>query len=547
VVRVGEASEPAVREQVAKTLFNKGVALGRLGRFEEAVAVYDEVVARFGEASEPAVREQVANALINKGAALGRLGRFEEKLAVYDDVVARFGQAREPAVREQVASALFNKGLALTQAERLAEEVAVYDELVARFGQAREPAVREQVAQALFYKGVRLAELGRVQEAVAVYDEVVARFGEATEPALRDVVRKARASGNEAEAERARLPLPADTAATMLRLPFAVEDLAYEAGRVWLVPSERPGLFYIRATSEAADLRFLPLAAKVKFVAAGWGAIWATCEDHVVRRIDPATVEVAGEAKGPELDYFGMAAGAGAVWISCSKDSIARIDPAALEHRLIDTGPGWRDYRFALELQGLDAGPKDVWVAAIHNDSIVRVDATKLSFKVLRVTEPAGTGRGMEVSPSVPLTDASPLERLDEALHDRSAWRTELPIGPVDVAATADAVWVSGIWNDLLYKPARTPGVVVQLDQAGRLLSESTVGRRPLSLVASPNSVWVANYDDGTVMRIDRGSPEPRPSWIDVGPGPKALAIGGGAIWVATEVGVGRIAEADVG
>jgi hypothetical protein len=56
-------------------------------------------------ATEPALREQVAGALVNKGVTLGTLERFEEALAVYDDVVARFGDATEPILRQAVAIA----------------------------------------------------------------------------------------------------------------------------------------------------------------------------------------------------------------------------------------------------------------------------------------------------------------------------------------------------------------------------------------------------------------------------------------------------------
>jgi hypothetical protein len=41
-------------------LRNKGVALSTLGRSEEAIAVYDDLLARFGNATEPALREHVA-------------------------------------------------------------------------------------------------------------------------------------------------------------------------------------------------------------------------------------------------------------------------------------------------------------------------------------------------------------------------------------------------------------------------------------------------------------------------------------------------------
>jgi tetratricopeptide (TPR) repeat protein len=98
-------TEPELREWVAKALINKGLALGKLERTEESVAVYDEVVRRFGSATELSLRNQVARALANKGSALGKLERQEESNAVYDEVVQRFGASTEPALREQVANA----------------------------------------------------------------------------------------------------------------------------------------------------------------------------------------------------------------------------------------------------------------------------------------------------------------------------------------------------------------------------------------------------------------------------------------------------------
>lgn len=53
----------ASAKDIVIALFNAGVALEDLGRREEAIAVYDELVRRFGEATEVALREQVASAL----------------------------------------------------------------------------------------------------------------------------------------------------------------------------------------------------------------------------------------------------------------------------------------------------------------------------------------------------------------------------------------------------------------------------------------------------------------------------------------------------
>ena len=75
------------------------------GPFWDAIAVYDDLIGRFGTASEPALREQVAAALYNKGGALSAVGGPEESIAVYNDLLARFGTASEPAIRQWAAKA----------------------------------------------------------------------------------------------------------------------------------------------------------------------------------------------------------------------------------------------------------------------------------------------------------------------------------------------------------------------------------------------------------------------------------------------------------
>jgi len=192
VARFGDAPEAALREQVARALFNKGLTLGQLNRSEEEIAVYDTVLARFGDAPETALRASVARALFNKGVRLGQLNRSEEAIAVYDAVLARFGDAPEAALREQVAMALFNKGVRLGQLNRSEEEIAVYDTVLARFGAAPEAALRERVAKALVNKGVTLGGLKRHKEANAAFDEAIKRFGDAPEAELQKLVETAK-------------------------------------------------------------------------------------------------------------------------------------------------------------------------------------------------------------------------------------------------------------------------------------------------------------------------------------------------------------------
>lgn len=174
----------------AKALANKAIALGQLGRHQDAISVCDEVIARFGTALEAPLHEEIARALVSKGVALCSLGRQQDAITAYDEVVARFGTAQQARLHELVARALFNKGVTLGDLSRHHDEIAIYDEVVARFGTATETPLREEVAMALVNKGVALTSLGRGQDAITVCDEVVARFGTAQQASLRELVTK---------------------------------------------------------------------------------------------------------------------------------------------------------------------------------------------------------------------------------------------------------------------------------------------------------------------------------------------------------------------
>jgi len=56
-------------------LFNKGITLSTLNRSEDAIKVYDELLALYKDRPEPQIAEQVAKALVIKGIILGTLNR----------------------------------------------------------------------------------------------------------------------------------------------------------------------------------------------------------------------------------------------------------------------------------------------------------------------------------------------------------------------------------------------------------------------------------------------------------------------------------------
>ncbi|MBQ5479297.1 MAG: tetratricopeptide repeat protein, partial [Acetobacter sp.] len=84
-VMAAETASNVAQEQVAFALYNKGIALDKLHRYEEALAAYNDLITRFGNSQDTKIQEVVANALLNKGFDLGSLHRYEEALAAYND------------------------------------------------------------------------------------------------------------------------------------------------------------------------------------------------------------------------------------------------------------------------------------------------------------------------------------------------------------------------------------------------------------------------------------------------------------------------------
>jgi tetratricopeptide (TPR) repeat protein len=195
----------AQRELLAKALLYKGDTLGALGRSEDAIAVYDDIDRRFcnddasaqrelvaqallnkalGTNHAPAVHELVATALYNKAVSLGALGRDEDAIAVYDDIVARFRTYDAPALREFVAKALLNKAISLGTLGRDEDAIAVYDDIVVRFENDDRPPLRELFDRAgnvagLYAPLVRVGggRRGFVRDPVLIHDRGAIAYG----------------------------------------------------------------------------------------------------------------------------------------------------------------------------------------------------------------------------------------------------------------------------------------------------------------------------------------------------------------------------------
>jgi len=158
----GDETDWAVAQNVAMALFNRGEALGNLGRHDDAVGEYDRVVDAYG--AVPAAAEIVAWSLVNMGIELERLGKLAEAVRVYESLAARFAGASEPPLIAQMAKASFNTGNALALLGRAEDAVAEYERVVRDY--AGEPLAARDVAAALANRASLLCQLHRRAEAL---------------------------------------------------------------------------------------------------------------------------------------------------------------------------------------------------------------------------------------------------------------------------------------------------------------------------------------------------------------------------------------------
>lgn len=139
--------------QIANAILYRGSVLQSVGRLEEAISAFDELVNLFGSFKELKICEQVANALFKKGVVLGEAGRTEEALAVFDEIVTKFGDYEELELRETVADSLYNKGVVLGKAGRMGEALDAFDVVSRYFGEFKEQEFQETVADAEGFRG----------------------------------------------------------------------------------------------------------------------------------------------------------------------------------------------------------------------------------------------------------------------------------------------------------------------------------------------------------------------------------------------------------
>jgi streptogramin lyase len=98
---------------------------------------------------------------------------------------------------------------------------------------------------------------------------------------------------------------------------------------------------------------------------------------------------------------------------------------------------------------------------------------------------------------------------------------------------------------DPAFSPA--PNTVVRLDpETGDVAGGAVVGTTPSSLAFGDGGLWVANFDDRTIQRVNIADGTASPAQGGISATPTGIAVGGGFVWVTTGFS-GQVVRVDPG
>ena len=170
--RAMTTKNPRYMPGLAQALYNLGVILNKLDRYDEALAPMEEAVGLYRDAAAdiPGYLPDLADALDVFGETLANLGRHVDALKATEEAVRLYRDSASEDVGSlpRFAGALNYLGLRLASLGRHAEALPPTEEAVGlyRYIAADNPDRLPELAQALNNLGIRFSNLGRHAEAL---------------------------------------------------------------------------------------------------------------------------------------------------------------------------------------------------------------------------------------------------------------------------------------------------------------------------------------------------------------------------------------------
>jgi streptogramin lyase len=294
-------------------------------------------------------------------------------------------------------------------------------------------------------------------------------------------------------------PAPAPRRAVLgatIRIPAGAVDVAVGSDAIWVsgfgaMTRLAPGTNHVVARVKT------PGTEDYSHVAVGLGAVWVSSDGGKLYRIDPNSNRVVATilVGGP---IVGVATGGGYVWVTRPTEGIGeliRVDPATnrVSGAPIDAGPGP-----IAALYGFGA----LWVTNSSPSSVVRVDPSTGTVSTMGFTGRVAAGYG-----SLWASSDDSVVRVDPKTG-RPAATLRVPRAHA-VAVGEGRVWVlasAQSSSPTLFYPVKNTAALWAIDP----MNNRIVGRplrlgalQPLALAVGDGTVWVADYDRGSVTRFD--------------------------------------------
>ena len=172
----GQSKNPDYQKIVAYALMIAADAQQRLGSFEAAISLLDNVKEHIEKSETLEIQIPVAEPMVVKANIVRTFKKDDEgALTIYNEAIERFGDSDISETREIISGALMGQAFAQAGLGDFEGEIESYNRVIERADGS--DAAEEKASAALTLKALRLAEIGRTEEALIASDELERRFG----------------------------------------------------------------------------------------------------------------------------------------------------------------------------------------------------------------------------------------------------------------------------------------------------------------------------------------------------------------------------------
>jgi YVTN family beta-propeller protein len=197
-------------------------------------------------------------------------------------------------------------------------------------------------------------------------------------------------------------------------------------------------------------------------------------------------------------------------------------------------------YRSGRQIEALDhyraARAKIAEELGLHPSSRLRELEQSILRQDAALELPATTGTAVVERAPEPDSVPCPPPRDPTATFRRaSRWRRWLFASVAAIIAGVAAVASGTLGGDGTIEPVNGDGVVGVSAHTGKPLAFVALDAPPTHIVPGFGSLWMTQYDAGTVSEVDPHGPTVRQT-LRVGDGPSGLAVAAGDIWIANSL-----------